>query len=57
MKEARLQLRIDKDLKEAAERAAEKKDRSLSFLVTQFLEHLVEQDQEAISDDNGVRQI
>lgn len=57
MKEARIQLRIDKGLKEAAERVAEKQSRSLSFLVTEFLERLVEQDQETVSDDNGVRQI
>jgi antitoxin component of RelBE/YafQ-DinJ toxin-antitoxin module len=57
MKDARLQLRIDEDLKKKAERVAERKNRSLSFLVTKFLEDLVEQDQEAIRDDNGVRQI
>jgi antitoxin component of RelBE/YafQ-DinJ toxin-antitoxin module len=57
MKDARLQLRIDEDLKKKAEKVAEKKNRSLSFLVTKFLEDLVEQDQEAIRDDNGVRQI
>lgn len=57
MKDARLQLRIDEDLKEKAEKVANKKNRSLSFLVTKFLEDLVEQDQEAIRDDNGVRQI
>jgi len=57
MKAARLQLRIDEDLKRRAEKVAEKKNLSLSFLVTQFLEDLVEQDQEALQDDNGVRQI
>lgn len=57
MKAARLQLRVDKDLKEAAEKVAQKKDRSLSFLVTQFLEHLVEQDLEVVTDDNDVRQL
>lgn len=57
MKGARLQLRVDEDLKKKAERAAEKKNRSLSFLVTKFLEELVEQDQEVVQDDNGVRQI
>lgn len=57
MKDARLQLRIDEDLKKKAEKVAEKKNRSLSFLVTRFLEDLVEQDQEALRDDNGVRQI
>lgn len=53
----RLQLRIDKDLKEAAEQVAKRKSRSLSFLVTQFLQEMVEQDLEPIQDDNGVRQI
>lgn len=57
MKTARLQLRIDQDLKELAEKAAEKRNRSLSFLVAEFLKELIEQDQEATSDDNGVRQI
>ena len=57
MKEARLQLRIDGDLKKNVEKVAKKKNLSLSFLVTRFLEELVEQDQEAIRDDNGVRQI
>lgn len=57
MKAARLQLRIDEDLKRRAEKVAKKKNLSLSFLVTQFLEDLVEQDQEALQDDNGVRQI
>lgn len=53
----RLQLRIDKDLKEAAEQVAKRKSRSLSFLVTKFLEEMVEQDLEPIQDDNGMRQI
>jgi len=57
MKESRLQLRIDRDLKEAAELVAKKKERSLSFLVTQFLESLVEQDQDVVTDDNDMRQI
>lgn len=57
MKNGRIQLRIDEDLKKQAEKAAEKRKLSLSFLVTRYLEDLVEQDQEAIRDDNGVRQI
>lgn len=57
MKKERLQLRVDENLKKAAEKVAQKKSRSLSFLVTQFLEHLVEQDLEVISDENDVRQI
>jgi len=57
MKDARLQLRIDEELKKRAESVAEKRNLSLSFLVTKFLEDLVEQDQEALRDDNGVRQI
>ena len=57
MKDARRQLRVPQDLKKKAEKVAKKKNRSLSFLVTKFLEDLVDQDQEAIRDDNGVRQI
>lgn len=57
MKDARLQLRVEKDLKERAEKVAEKMGQSLSFLVNQYLEDLVEQDQQVVGDEDGVRQI
>lgn len=57
MKGARLQLRIDEDLKKVAEKVAKKKGRSLSFLVEEYLRLMVEQDRKTTRDDNGVRQI
>lgn len=45
MKDARLQLRCDAKLKEQAERLARKRRTTLSALVTQYLQHLLEADQ------------
>jgi predicted HicB family RNase H-like nuclease len=57
MKTARLQLRVSEELKRDAERVAKKKKRSLSFLVEQYLEDMVEQDREVTGDEHDVRQI
>lgn len=44
MKEARIQLRIDRRLKEQAERIAKRQHTTLSAVVTRFLKQLVDAD-------------
>jgi antitoxin component of RelBE/YafQ-DinJ toxin-antitoxin module len=60
MKENRLQLRIDPRLKERASRVARRRHTTVSALITQFLQQLVETDlieQRVASSTGDVEQV